>query len=82
MEKSNSVYTTPLRFVSPFFLFSIVKILLLSKNHSKVLHRSVPDLLLTLDFPGVRHIPDYFSYHQQSAVIFAPRDVPGYSDVM
>ena len=72
--KNSSVYTTPLWFVSPaFFLVSIVKILLFSKNYSKVLHRSLPDLLFTLDFPGTAQ--DYFSYYQQSGVIHTPRHV-------
>ena len=35
----------------------------------------------TWHFP-VRHIPNYFSYHQQSGVIFAPRHIPDYSGVM
>ena len=44
----------------------------------RILNRSVPDLLFTL----LWYIPDYFSYHEKSGVIFAPRHVPDYSGVM
>ena len=30
----------------------------------------------------IEHIPDYFSYHQQSGVIFAPRHISDYCGVM
>jgi hypothetical protein len=30
----------------------------------------------------LRHIPDYFSYHLQNEVIFAPQHVPDYSGVV
>jgi hypothetical protein len=33
-------------------------------------------------FTLLRHIPDYFSYHLQSGVIFAPRRVPDYCGVV
>ena len=33
-------------------------------------------------FTLIRHIPDYFSYHLQSGVIFAPRRVPDYCGVV
>ena len=36
---------------------------------------------LHLTFP-VRHIPEYFSYYQQSERIFASRHVPDYTGVM
>jgi hypothetical protein len=39
--------------------------------------RTVHAKMLTL----LRHIPDYFSYHLQSGVIFTPRRVPDYCGV-
>jgi hypothetical protein len=33
-------------------------------------------------FYPVQHVPDYFSYHLQSEVIFALRRVPDYSGVV